>query len=157
MARTHAPPSQAPPCLRRNDSAGIGCKLFDNCYGYYLLILHLQTSHVCLTSRLQMVDDMMVIAAPLHPSSPSIDRLNKFLLHLLHGHHEFLQWILSDFGTILLGVSKLSWIHQLCWFSLYLLMEYLIAIMLIKALQMIIFHNSVSFIMRQLFLCLKSN
>jgi hypothetical protein len=160
MARTHAPPSQAHLGLRHVDSAGSSCKLFDNCYDCHLLILYLQTSHACLTSRLQMVndlmvsahdskvikmvDDMMVIAAPLHPSRPSINRSKELLLHLLHSYHEFLQQILSDFSTKQLGVIKLSWILHLYWFSLNLLIVYLIVIMLIKALKMIIFHNLVS-------------
>ena len=182
MARTHAPPSQAHLGLQHDVSAGNSCKptskLFANCYDFDPLILHLQTSHVCLTSRLQMandmvvsahdskvimpkfimmVGDMMVIAAPLHPSNPSIDRLKELLLHLLHSYHEFLQWILSDSSTKQLGAIKLSWNLRLYWFSLNLLIEYLIAIMLIMALKMIIFHNWLSFIMRQLFHCLKSD
>jgi len=104
-----------------------------------------------------MVGDMMVIAAPLHPSNPSIDRLKELLHHLLRSYHEFLQWILSDSSTKQLGAIKLSWNLRLYWFSLNLLIEYLIAIMLIMALKMIIFHNWLSFIMRQLFHCLKSD
>lgn len=120
MARTRAPPYQAGPGLHRRGPAGCGCRLFGNCA---LPIRRPQTTLVCLTSRLQMVH-----SAPLHPSNPPIGHLNIRRPHLLRRHREFLQLILSGFGTALLAVVTLTSIH-----------------------------NSISFSVESLLRCLKSN